>query len=532
MAEGRNIGFSKFISFGNKADVTEIDLLRYLKDDPQTQVILMYLEEISDGVKFIETAREIAWEARKPILAVKSGVSAEGARAASSHTGSLAGSDAAYDAIFLQSGILRVEGINELFHYAQAFSTQPLPKGHRVGIITNAGGPGIMATDAAVRFGLTLADFTEETKTRLRAELPPTASINNPVDVIGDATHERYASALKTVVNDPKVNAAVVILTPQSMTEIDETANIIPEVAQTTDKPILCSFMGTVGVASGVDYLQSKGIPNYIFPESAMRSLAAMLRYSSRLFRSKRHTPKFTVDTAKVAELIAKRLGDKDSHYMTEPECQELLGGYGFTLLKSRLVKDRVEIKDAVKETGFPVVMKIASPDIVHKSDAGGVVVNIRNMAEAEAAYDQIMANARAYKADAHIEGIFTVQMAKKGVEVILGATRDPKFGPLCMFGLGGVFVEAFKDVSFRLAPMWESSAENMIRSIKGYDLLKGVRGAPPSDVIAVKNAILRLSQMMVAHPEISEMDMNPMIVYPEGQGCVVADSRIMLRRD
>jgi acetyltransferase len=530
VAEGRNIGFSKFISFGNKADVTEIDLLRYLKDDPQTDVILMYLEEISDGIKFIETAREIAWEARKPILAVKSGVSAEGARAASSHTGSLAGSDAAYDAIFLQSGILRVEGITELFHYAQAFSTQPLPKGHRVGIITNAGGPGIMATDAAVRFGLSLAEFTEETKTRLRAELPPTASIGNPVDVIGDATHERYAAALKAVINDPKVNAAVVILTPQSMTEIDETAQIIPEVAKHTDKPILCSFMGTVGVASGVDYLQSRGIPNYIFPEAAMRSLSAMLRYSTRLFRSKRHTPRFPVDGAKVSAMIMELLGDQPSHYMTEPECQEVLGAYGFSMLKSRLVKDRGEIQAAVEETGFPLVMKISSPDIVHKSDAGGVVINIRDQAEAEAAYDQILSNSRAYKANARIDGIFVVQMAKKGVEVILGATRDPKFGPMCMFGLGGVFVETFKDVSFRLAPMWESSAENMIRSIKGYDLLKGVRGAPPSDEAAVKNAILRLSQMMVAHPEITELDINPMIVYPEGQGCVVADSRIMLR--
>ena len=531
VAEGRNIGFSKFISFGNKADITEIDLLNYLKDDPQTDVILMYLEEISDGIKFIETAREIAWEARKPILAVKSGVSAEGARAASSHTGSLAGSDSAYDAIFLQSGILRVEGITELFHYAQAFSTQPLPKGHRVAIITNAGGPGIMATDAAVRFGLSLADFTEETKDRLKADLPPTAAISNPVDVIGDATHERYASALKTVIKDPKVNAAVVILTPQSMTEIDETARIIPEVAKHTDKPILCSFMGTVGVASGVDYLQSQGIPNYIFPEAAMRSLSAMLRYSSRLYRSKRHTPKFSADKDMASAIILKRLGGRESHFMTEPECKEILSVYGFPMLKSFLVRERGEIKAAVQETGFPLVMKIASADIVHKSDSGGVVINIRDEVEAETAYDRILSNARAYKADARIDGVFAVQMAKKGVEIILGATRDPKFGPMIMFGLGGVFVETFKDVSFRLAPMWESSAENMIRSIKGYDLLKGVRGAKPSDEAAIKNAVLRLSQMMVAHPEISELDINPMIVYPEGQGCVVADSRIMLRR-
>ncbi len=531
VAEGRNIGFSKFISFGNKADVNEIDLLNYLKDDPETHVIIMYLEEISDGGKFIEVARKIAWEARKPMLAVKSGVSVEGAKAASSHTGSLAGSDAAYDAIFRQSGIIRVEGITELFHYAQSFSTQPLPKGNRIAIVTNAGGPGIMATDAGMRHGLKLAEFTDETIAKLKQDLPPTANIHNPVDVIGDANHSRYETAIKHVLADDNVDAAVVILTPQAMTDCLETAQVIPDVALQSKKPVLCSFMGLADVSAGVQYLQDHNIPNYIFPEAAMRSMGAMVKYADSIIKPHRSTPHLVTSCDTAARFIEDRLGDKESVFVTEVDCQEILSCYGFPVLKSRLARTRAAVKEAAVDVGFPMVMKISSPDIIHKSDAGGVVVGIQNLAEAEAAFDRIVANAKNYKADAIIDGIFMVQMAKKGVEVILGATKDHKFGPMIMFGLGGIFVETFKDVSFRLAPMWESSAENMITGIKGYDLLRGTRGQKPSDIKALKDCILRLSQMMVENPEIAELDMNPIIVYPDGEGCVVADSRIILKQ-
>ncbi|MFH1138392.1 MAG: acetate--CoA ligase [Pseudomonadota bacterium] len=529
VAQGRNIGFSKFISFGNKADVNEIDLLNYLKDDPQTDVILMYLEEISDGGKFIETAREIAWQVRKPMLAIKSGVSPEGAKAASSHTGSLAGSDTAYDAIFLQSGIQRVEGVNELFHYAIGFSTQPLPKGNRIAIVTNAGGPGIMATDAAVRHGLKLASFTEATKMKLRKNLPPTASVHNPVDVIGDATHERYEAALNDVLADENVDGAVVILTPQAMTDIVETAQIVPRAAERTDKPILCSFMGTVDVSAGVDYLQEHGLPNYVFPESAMRTMASMVKFASTSYRAKRQTPQIMADCRTAAGFIRRRLNNKKTDYLGEHDCRELLSCYGFPLLKARLIPSPDEIESAGLETGFPVVMKICSPDIIHKSDAGGVKVNIKDAEQARRAYGEILGGAEKYRPGARIDGVLMVEMARPGVEVIIGGMRDPKFGPICMFGLGGVFVELFKDVSFRLAPMWEVSAENMIRSIKGFNLLKGYRGSPPTDLEEIKNCILRLAQMMVENPEISELDINPLIVYPEGLGCVVADSRIAL---
>ncbi|MHC4259445.1 MAG: acetate--CoA ligase alpha subunit, partial [Planctomycetota bacterium] len=278
-AEGRDVGFSKFISFGNKADVNEIDLLYYLKDDPDTDVIVMYLEDITHGRAFLETAREITWQAHKPILAIKSGRSAEGARAAASHTGSLAGSDSAYDAIFHQSGILRVEGVNELFDYALAFAKQPMPKGNRVAIVTNAGGPGIMATDAAVRHNLEIATLSDQTKQKLKKELPATASVQNPVDVIGDATHERYEAAIRHILTDENVDCAIVILTPQAMTDVLETAEIVTNVVEDVDKPVLCSFMGIVDVSEGIQHLEMHGIPNYAFPEAAVRSMSVMSFY-------------------------------------------------------------------------------------------------------------------------------------------------------------------------------------------------------------------------------------------------------------
>jgi acetyltransferase len=529
-AEGREVGFSKFISFGNKADVNETDLLRYLKDDPDTDVILMYLEDITNGREFIETAREITWEARKPMLALKSGRSPEGARAAASHTGSLAGSDSAYDAIFFQSGIQRVEGINELFDYAVAFANQPLPKSNKIAIITNAGGPGIMATDAAIRHGLTLVSFSQGTREKLKEALPPTANLNNPVDIIGDATHERYEAAIRHVLMDEGVDGAIVILTPQAMTDILQTAEIVPRVAKDIDKPVFCSFMGIVDVSEGVRYLEEHGIPNYPFCESAVRAMASMVRFGNLLRLEKRHVRRVSADREATEQIIRAKLGDKKKVFLPEKEANEILQSYGFPVLRSRLVKEPSQIKEAAEEIGFPVAMKICSPDIVHKFDAGGVRLKIKTVDEAHRTYEEIIENAKKYNSSAEIKGILIEKMARGGVEVILGAVRDEKFGPICMFGLGGTYVEALKDVTFRLSPMWEISAELMISSIKAYKILKGVRGNPPSDIDAIKDCILRLSQLVADHSEIMELDINPLIVYPEGEGCVVADSRILLK--
>lgn len=530
-AEGRDIGFSKFVSFGNKADVNEIDLLRYLRDDPDTDVILMYLEDITHGRAFLETAREITWQARKPMLAVKSGRSVEGARAAASHTGALVGSDNAYDAIFYQSGILRVEGVAELFNRAVAFAKQPIPKGNRIAIITNAGGPGIMATDAAIRHNLKIATLSEKTRKKLKQELPPTASIQNPVDVIGDATHERYEAAIRQVLMDENVDGAIVILSPQAMTDIMETAEIVPHVVKGIDKPVLCSFMGIVDVSQGIKYLEKHGIPNYPFPEAAVRSMASMAFYGNLLSLERRQVRRIAADRDTASEVIKKKLTGRDRYYMSEKEANEVLQCYGFPVLKSVLVKDVSQVDDAVEEFIFPVAMKIASPDIVHKFDVGGVRLKIKTKTEAREAFKQITENVKKVKPSAKIDGVIVERMAKRGVEIILGAVRDDKFGPICMFGLGGTFVGSMKDVTFRLAPMWEISAEIMIRSIKAYSILRGVRGSWPCDIDAIKDCILRLSQMVTQHPEIAELDINPLIVYPQGKGCVVADSRILLKK-
>ncbi len=526
-AEARNIGFSKFVSFGNKADINEVDLIRYLRDDPLTEVIAMYLEDISDGRAFIETARVID----KPMLVVKSGRSPEGAKAAASHTGSLAGSDITYDALFCQSGIIRVDTMNDLFDSAFAFAHQPVPRGRRIGIVTNAGGPGIMATDAAIRNGLTLAKFSKETTLEVLRHVPKTANVSNPIDTIGYAPHDHFGAVIRAVLKDDNVDGAVVMLTPAAITDILETAQIIPKVKDDTDKPVLCSFMGVVDVSEGVKYLQQHGVPVYAFPENPMRAMATMAEYGAVRQEIHREIKRFDADKETAARMIEEKLSETDSYRMNEKEARALIACYGFPLLSNALLKSPDEIEAASKDVPFPVAMKISSPDVVHKFDVGGVMLGIDSIESAKRAFQRIVDNVTSAVPNVRIDGILMERMAVKGVEVILGASRDPRFGPVCMFGLGGTFVEAIKDVTFRLAPMWEVSAENMIRAIKGYKVLTGIRGMPSSDIESVKNCILRLSQLVTEHPEIDELDINPLIVFAEGKGCVAADVRILLSR-
>lgn len=531
-AEERQMGFSKFISFGNKADVNEIDLLEYLADDPKTSVIAMYLEDVSNGRRFIETVHKIFWETGKPMLCLKSGRSPEGAKAVSSHTGSLAGSDSVYDALLIQSGVQRVDTIAELFDYAALYTTQPLPRGGRVAIITNAGGPGIMATDAAVRHGLKLAELSDATKARLRGSLPPTASLRNPVDVIGDARSDRYQAAVRTVLEDENVDMGIVILTPQSMTDIEETAAVVPHAIQGINKPVVCSFMGAKDVAPGVAVLRNAGVPNYPFPEDGVRALAAADRLVRLQEIPRRAVVDFTdVDLPKAKQIIADALNAHEQKYLTQAEARPLLECYGLPLLRSAVVTSEADAAKVAEQFECPVVMKVMSADVVHKYDAGGVLLNIHGAEEARAAYNKIHRNVLKAVPGAKIDGILVEQMAGKGVEVILGASRDPRFGPLMMFGLGGTLVEVLKDVSFRLAPMWQISAERMVRQIRSFQVLDGFRGNPPSDVDAIVDTLLRLSAMVYNHPEISELDINPLIVHAKGKGCSVADSRVMLRR-
>ncbi len=531
-AEERQMGFSKFVSFGNKADVNEIDLLAYLAEDKETKVIAMYLEDITNGRKFIETAAKIFWETGKPMLCLKSGRSPEGAKAVSSHTGSLAGTDSVYDALLIQSGVQRVDTIAELFDYAACYTTQPMPKGRRVAIITNAGGPGIMATDSAVRNGLKLAEFSQQTQVALKGALPAAAALRNPVDVIGDAKSDRYECAVRTVMCDPGVDMGVVILTPQSMTDIEEIAMVVPRATEKVGKPVVCSFMGARDVAQGAEILRKAGYPNYPFPEDAVRALTAMASLVELWEVPEREMAVFNdIDARKARSLVNDFLGNSNERYLGQADSQKILECYHLPLLQNEVVKSAEEAAKVVEKMGKPVAMKIVSPDVVHKWDVGGVVLKVSGGDQASKAYSQILENVKANVPNAKIVGVLVEEMARKGVEVILGANRDPRFGPLIMFGLGGTFVEVLKDVSFRLAPMWKSSAQRMIRQIKSFKILTGVRGNPPCDIVSIENTILRLSAMVCDLPEISELDINPLIVHAEGEGCSVADSRIMLRR-
>ncbi len=531
-AEARQMGFSKFVSFGNKSDVNETELLEYLADDPKTQAIALYLEDIADGKGFIEIASKIFWEKGKVVLCLKSGRSAEGAKAVSSHTGSLAGSDAVYDAIFTQSGVQRVDTISELFDRASLYTTQPAPKGKNLAIITNAGGPGIMATDAAVRNGLKLAQISDETKAKLKETMPPAASLRNPVDVLGDAHSDRYQIATELIMSDPNVDMGLVLLTPQSMTDSDKIGADIPAVIKKSGKPVVCAFMGAAAVADGVAALVSQGVPNYSFPEDAVAALGAYVKLTEfRALPDREYMSAADCDVEKAKAIVEEKLAGADEKYLTQAECRGIFECYNLPLLKSGVAKSAEEAAAIVEGIGAKVVMKVMSDDVKHKFDAGGVILNVEGPEAAKAAYAKIYENVEKNVPGAKIDSILIEQMAEKGVEVILGCNRDAKFGPLVMIGHGGTYAELWKDVAFRLAPMQKISAERMVRQIKTFKMLDGFRGAPKCDVATLEKTLLSFATMLVNHPEIAECDINPLIVHEDGKGCSVADARIMLRR-
>ena len=526
MAMAGRIGFSRFVSLGNKADVNEVDLLEAWEDDPGSKVILAYIEGLPDGQKFMEVARRVT--RKKPVVAVKSGVTRSGARAVSSHTGSLAGSEAAYHAAFRQAGVIRAESMEHLFDLALAFAYQPLPRGDRIAIVTNAGGPGILATDALEHAGLQLARLRPETVQALMADLPSAASAANPVDVLGDALADRYEHALRLVLADPGVDGVLVIVTPQAMTQIEETAHVVGRVARETDKPILGCFMGESRIAAGIAILQQYGIPNYPFPERAAAALAAMVRYRQERERPSYAPTHFEADTAAVRKVLdeARSQGRVS---IGDAEARAILEAYGFPLPPSHLAATPEEAIAAAEEMGYPVVLKVASPDILHKTDVGGVRLNLRSPADVRDAFDLIVYRASRYVPGARIWGCLVQKMVPPGREVLIGMSRDPQFGPLVAFGLGGIYVEALKDVVFRVAPFGPEEAAEMIREIRSYPLLEGVRGEPPADHAALVDALCRVSQLVTDFPEIVELDINPLVVYEEGRGAVALDMRLVL---
>ncbi|MBI4581079.1 MAG: acetate--CoA ligase family protein [Planctomycetes bacterium] len=529
-AKGHALGFSRFISFGNKCDVTEVDLLRCLAGDRNTDLIMMYVEDISDGQAFANTAYEITHGANcKPILAMKTGRTAAGAAAAASHTGSLAGSDEVYDAIMSQAGVIRVNSVEDLFNYAPVFLDSRMPAGNRTAIVTNAGGPGIMATDACIRHGMELAKFGEYTLKSLKFQMPPAANIKNPVDVIGDAKHDRYRSALDAVSADAEVHQIVVIVTPQTMTDVVEIAQVVGETKEFCDKPIIACFMGAVDVSPGVELLRKHGVPTYTFPEDAMQALSVRERYARWTRSPILGCKQFEVDRAGVDALFAEELA-AGRNQLVEIKALGVFEKYGFPIVPFTLARSADEAVEAARRMEYPVVLKISGPTILHKTDVGGVKLNLLDDEAVHKGYDETVATVRERVGpDVEIWGVIVQKMLPRGKEIILGMTRDARFGPLLMFGLGGIYTEALRDVSFRLAPIRENVAAEMVKDIRSYRLLEGIRGERPSDFGAIADCLLRLSQLVTSHPQIKELDINPLIVYPRGQGAMVTDARVIL---
>ena len=525
IASANDIGFSKLVSIGNKADVDELDIIKAFGSDDDTRVIAGYLESITDGNAFVREAERIS--TRKPIILMKAGGTTAGARAASSHTGSLAGSETAYECVFDRAGIIRCNSIQQQFDYITAFAYQPLPHGQSVAVITNAGGPGIIAADAIERQGLTFAKLTDQTIEKLAAGLPPAANLHNPIDVLGDALADRYEFAIDVVLNDPNVDIALVLLTPQVMTEPAATAEAVVRVARKKpDKPVLACFLGASKVAEAVKILRKGKIPQYDSPENAVATVKVMTDYVRWQSRPKRVVKLFPVNRRK-AENIVDRYLRQGKREISEADSKEILEAYGFVTPKGSVASTAEQAVNVAEQIGYPVVLKIWSPEILHKSDVGGVKIGLKNAHEVMDAFDLMMFRIPKRAPKANILGVLVQEMCKRGKEVILGMNRDPHFGPLMMFGMGGTMVEVLKDVSFYLAPLTAEEAKQMLISTKTYQMLKGVRGEEGVDIDAVAEGLQRLSQLVTEFPQIKEVDINPYVVGPEGVTPIAVDARI-----
>jgi acetyltransferase len=525
-ALGENVGFSRFVSLGNKMDLSETQIMLSMEHDKNTRVILGYLESIEDGPLFMKAARQVS--KKKPIILIKSGTTSAGAKAASSHTGALAGSEHAYNAAFKQSGIIRAQSMQSLFGYAVAFANQPLPKGPTLGIITNSGGPGILAADACEKSSLHLSPIRKETVDRLRSFLPPTASVYNPVDIIGDAPAERYDRTVEVILRDPAIHSVLILLAPTAAQDPEAVARGIVRLAKESDKPIMTVFMGAKKVKGARRILQDHAIPSYEYPEDAVAALDAMLCYRRAQQEPERLYQVFEADRGQVRQIFSTVIA-QHRHDLIEKEAREVLKAYGFRLPETLMARTTKEAVQAASKIGYPVVMKIASPDVLHKSDVGGIRVKLENDAMVEDAFFDITSNIQLRQPDARILGVMVQEMIPQGKEVILGITRDIQFGPMIMFGLGGIYVEILKDVAFRIAPLSLEEADAMIREIRAFPLLRGVRGEAPADIGGIREALLRLSQLAMDFPEIIEGDINPLLVCPDGEGTVAVDARITI---
>lgn len=520
---GKGVGFSYFVSLGNEADITETDMIEYMAEDDNVSVITIYAESIKNGPRFIASARETS--KKKPIVILKSGRSEAGARAVSSHTGSLAGSQEAYQAAFQQAGVIQVDEIKELYALAAGFSSQPLPHGNRVAIVTNAGGGGALASDALEKAGLKLATFAPETIEKMRPQMNPASGLRNPVDMLGGASPAEYEVALKHVLADPNVDAVIPIIVPTSLVDTRAVAEEWVKASRTTEKPMICCLMGEASLEKAMQYLHDEQIPVFTFPEDCAATLGKMYAYAQSRDRIQT-VSSFTLPSIPAASAFLKQ---QALPTLGENEARTILEAYEVPVAPGGFARNAEEACQVANRVGYPVVMKIVSPQILHKSDAGGIMLNLSSDTELTQAVEKMRSMIKKNAPEAEIQGFLVEKMASKGMEVIVGMKRDPNFGPMIMFGMGGIFVELFKDISFGIAPLSSTDVDRMIDNTKAGTLLKGYRGSQALDIEALKDTILKMAAIAVNHPEIAEIEINPLLVLPKGQGALALDARAIL---
>lgn len=520
-ADGR-LGISHFVSLGNRADVSEADLMDEWAADEGSRCVAAYLEGVADGAAFVASAGRLTRV--KPLVVLKSGTSDAGARAASSHTGSLAGSDRAFAAALARCGAVRADTAEELFDLMAAFGTQPLPSAGGLAILTNAGGPGVLATDAADRTGLPLASLAPDTLSALRACLPGAAAVYNPVDVLGDAGPDRISDACTALVADSGVSSVMLVLTPQAMTDVEGACRAFADAVSGRATAVAC-LMGGARMEAGASVLRHAGIPDFSEPSRAVTVLAAMRAYSASLAEPPDSADMPSGDRGRAVATLAS--AGTAHHFLAPDAVTDVLRAYGIPVAEGRVVGDLQSALAVAQGTGYPVALKVVSAELTHKTDLGGVVLDIGGPEQLHRDYDQLLARVRQLAPDARVQGVQVQRMVPAGREVVVGVTRDPQFGPLVMAGLGGIYVEVLKDVSFRLCPVTPREVRRMLAELRGFPLLRGVRGQPPADIDAVVDCVVRASVLAADLPEVVEMDLNPLIVADKGGGAIVADARI-----
>jgi acetyl coenzyme A synthetase (ADP forming)-like protein len=527
-----NLGIAHFVSIGNQMDISSNDLLEFWEDDENTDVVLLYLESFGDPGRFSRIARRLT--KKKPIVAVKSGRSAVGARAASSHTGALAAFDVAVDAMFKQAGVIRVDTLQEMFNVAEALAYQHLPAGPRVGILTNAGGPGILVADASTAVGLNIPQLSTGMQEKLRTFLPEEASLANPVDMIASATPDHYRQALSYLLDCPEIDAVILIYIPVLVTRPEEISAAVRDVLTHYEghKPVLASFMMSEKKSIDLSTGPGRHIPNYTFPEDAVQALSRAYQYSRYLQQDEGSFPRFPdIDPSKIRkEVLPTVLSDDIGVWLYPETAASLLREYGIPSVKTATAFSAEEAARMAGKTGFPLVMKIRSSSIVHKTDVGGVVLDVTSEKEVVDSFNEMKVRLKDSGSEEEMEGVILQPMARKGLEVIIGMSHDPLFGPLIMVGLGGVLVELFKDVAFSLHPLTDMDCRRMVKQLKSFPLLEGWRGSPPRDIEAIINVLLRFSALVEDFPEIDQMEINPLIVYEKGEGCMAVDTRIFMK--